>query len=90
MKNKITIHGLDIEVASTEKCNQADWWVCVRVVPGEPKTLERSQEDFCTQCGHAVWFDPLMGVTKPPKLCLECAIQMETNEKTERQRPETS
>lgn len=78
MKNKITINGFDIEVMSAEKCNQAAWWVCLRAIPGERKPVERSQEDFCTQCGHAVWFDPQMGVTKPPKICLECVVQLPT------------
>lgn len=71
----IKIFGHDVQVRSDEECDKCEWWVCARIRPGDQRPFDVAQEDFCTKCGCAVWFDPRPKISKPPKICMECALK---------------
>ena len=57
--DKLEIFGHEVKVKSDAAIDaECQWWVCARVIPGEKKPIESAQEDFCTQCNCAIWFDP--------------------------------
>lgn len=70
----INVFGHEIHVGSDEQCDSCEWWICARVRLGEKPLFGSAQESFCTQCGHAVWYDARGGMSKPKKICIECAM----------------
>lgn len=76
MNRTVKIGGHEFKVLSDEECDKVDWWICARVQMGEQRPFEFALESFCTKCGSAVWFDSRPKISKPPKICIECAVAL--------------
>lgn len=64
-----------IRVVSEAEAEQVDWVVCVRDLPGEPRTPLAQNFGSCFGCGHPIYWAN-SAPKKPPKICVECALAL--------------
>jgi hypothetical protein len=72
MRTTIRIAGADIEVVPDEEAEKCDWVVCMPW-----KGVHYFDDDVmgrCAVCGIEVRYRP-HAPKKPPRICVECAIQ---------------
>lgn len=62
-----------IHIVSWEEAEEASYFVCMRV--GNPSPFTDNVFGNCSHCGFPVFFRPY-GPAKPPKICLECALDL--------------
>lgn len=73
MTERVTIRGITAAVATPEECEKADVVVCAR--KGTPSPFTDNLEAPCSGCGAVLIYRPHAPVT-PPKMCIECAMEM--------------
>lgn len=66
---------MTIQVVSPSEAEKADYVVCCRL--GSPTIFSDNAYGQCTHCGHASFFRPYMP-KGPPKICVECMLDMQT------------
>ena len=42
---------------------------------GRGTTSANSTLGDCSECGHAIWFNSIAGVSKPKKICTTCLME---------------
>jgi len=70
---RVTINGITATVATPEECEKADVVVCAR--KGTPTPFTDNLEAPCSVCGAILIHRP-HAPTRPPKMCIECAMEM--------------